>query len=110
IEPYLAFGGGYSTIGGLGDAVDGVQRGLDVDGVNLNAALGLDYFMSQTFSIGARVSAQALFLSRRAVPVRDLAEPQRVGTVSEARARVLEADGSSAGTAYSLVIGPGLHF
>jgi hypothetical protein len=51
-----------------------------------------------------------LFLSRRAVPIRDLAEQQEVGTISEAKARVLEADGSSAGFAYAVVLGPGLHF
>jgi hypothetical protein len=51
-----------------------------------------------------------LFLSRRAVPIRDLARPREVGTLSEARARIREAEGSTAGAAYTLVVGPGLHF
>jgi|SoiMethySBSTD1v2_1073268.scaffolds.fasta_scaffold36977_2 hypothetical protein len=110
VEPHFLFGGGYSTFGGLDDAVDGVRAGLDIDGANLRAGLGLDWFATPELSIGARGTAEVLFLSRRAVPLRDLARPREVGTLSEARARVLEAEGSSAGAAYTLVVGPGLHF
>ena len=110
LEPHFLFGGGYSTFGGLDDAVDGVRAGLDIDGANVRAGLGLDWFATPELSIGARGTAEVLFLSRRAVPLRDLARPREVGTISEARARILEAEGSSAGAAYTLVIGPGLHF
>ena len=110
VEPHFLFGGGYSTFGGLDNAIDGVRAGLDIDGANLRAGLGLDWFATPELSIGARGTAEALFLSRRAVPIRDLARPQEVGTLSEARARILEAEGSTAGAAYTLVVGPGLHF
>jgi hypothetical protein len=100
VEPHLLFGGGYSTFGGLDNAIDGVRAGLDIDGANLRAGLGLDWFATPELSIGARGTAEALFLSRRAVPIRDLARPREVGTLSEARARILEAEGSTAGAAY----------
>lgn len=45
-----------------------------------------------------------------AVPLRDLAEMQEVGTISEAKARVLQSDGTTAGTAYMFLFGPGVHF
>jgi hypothetical protein len=110
VEPHFFLAGGYSVIGGLGDAVVGVRQGMNIDGANVRAGAGLDWFVAPSFSLGARVAGEALFLSRRAVPIRDLAEQQKVGTISEAKARILEADGSSAGTAYTIVLGPGLHF
>jgi hypothetical protein len=110
LEPYFMLGGGYSALGGVHDAVSGVNDGLDITGANLRAALGLDYFVTPTFSIGAKATAEVLFLNREGVPIRDLATPQSVDTVGEARARVLEADGSAAGSAIGFFITPGLHF
>jgi len=37
-------------------------------------------------------------------------QPEQVETVGEARARALQGNGSSIGTAYSIVVGPALHF
>jgi len=110
LEPYLMLGAGYSVFGGLGDAINGVGQGLDIDGANMRLGLGLDYFVTRTWSVGARVSGELLFLARSGVPIRDLARPEQVSTLGEAKARLLEGDGSSAGTALALTIGPGLHF
>jgi hypothetical protein len=110
VEPHFMFGGGYSTFGGLDDAIEGVGDGLNIDGANLRAGVGIDWIPTPAFSLGARGTAEVLFLSRPAVPLRDLAEPRQVGTISEARARVLEGDGSSAGVAFTVVAGPGFHF
>jgi hypothetical protein len=110
IEPYFLLAAGYTTVGGLRDALRGVRQGLDMDGANARAGLGLSLQPSQVFSLDARLTGELLFLARPGVPVRDLAEPQRVGTLNEAKARVLEGNGSSVGTAVALMVGPGFHF
>lgn len=110
LEPYLVLGAGYSVFGGLSDAINGIGQGLDIDGANVRLGLGVDYFVTRTWSIGARLSGELLFLARSGVPVRELARPEQVSTLGEAKARLLEGDGSSAGTAVTLTIGPGLHF
>jgi hypothetical protein len=110
LEPFIVFGAGYSRFGGLGDAISGLGKGLDIDGGNLRLALGLDYFVSKSWSIGARATGELLFLARSGVPIRDLAQAQSVNTLGEARARLLQGEGTSAGSALSFTIGPGLHF
>jgi len=83
---------------------------LAVDGANVRAGLGLDFYVIPLLSLGARFTGELLFLSRPGVPIRDLATAQQVSTIGEAKARLLEADGSSIGTALNLTVGPALHF
>jgi hypothetical protein len=109
-EPFVLFAGGYSTLGGMDELVDGLDRGLDIDGFNLRTGLGLDYYLSRHFSLRAAATAELLFLARKGVPARDLAEPEEVGTLNEAEARILEADGSSIGWGFDLTLGVGVHF
>jgi hypothetical protein len=110
IEPYLLVGGGYSTFGGLGDAVQGVRQGLDIDGANARLGIGVSIQVTGALSLDARATAELLFLARRGIPVRDLAAPQQVGTIDAAKARILQGSGSSIGTAVALQIGPGVRF
>jgi hypothetical protein len=109
-EPYLTFAGGYASFGGLDDVLAGLREGLDVSGLNLRAGAGLDYYLSRHFSVGAHVDAEVLALSRPGIAVADLLEAQRVNTINEAKARILEGDGSSWGWAWTAVAGPGVHF
>jgi hypothetical protein len=109
-EPYLTFAAGYASFGGLGDAVSGLRRGLDVSGLNLRAGAGLDYYLTRHLSVGAHVDAELLALSRPGIAVADLLEAQRVNTINQAKARILEGDGSSWGWAWTAVAGPGVHF
>jgi hypothetical protein len=109
-EPYILFAGGYSTFGGLGDLADGLEQGLDVDGFSVRSGIGLDYYLHRNFSLRVLAAGDLLFLARKGVPVSQLAEPEEVGTLNEAEARLLEADGSSAGLAYDLSLGLGVHF
>lgn len=108
VEPYVLFGVGYAAFGGLDDAISGLSRGLDVDGVDLRAAVGADVFVTRVLSMGARLGGDVLLLSRPGAPIRELGEPQYVETLGEARQRVLEADGASAGGAWSLTAVLGL--
>ena len=102
IEPYLLLGGGYSTFGGLDDAVEGLGAGLDIDGVHARGGVGVDLHLASWLTLGARGTGDMLFLGRRGMPVRDLAEPQEVDTIGETKTRLLEGDGASIGAAWSL--------
>jgi hypothetical protein len=102
VEPYFVLGGGYSAFGGLDDAVEGLGAGLDVDGVNLRGGVGCDVRLTRWLTLGARGTGELLFLGRPGMPVRELATPKEVDTLGETRARLLEADGASMGTAWSI--------
>lgn len=109
-EPHLALAGGYSSFGGFSDAVNGLSAGLDVHGVDARLDAGVDFWVTHALSLGVDASGELLALARPGVAVRDLATPMSVGTLNEAKARVLEANGSSVGTGVALTGLLGLHF
>jgi hypothetical protein len=109
LEPYVLVGGGYSTFGGMDDVVDGLGRGLDVNGANARGGIGFDYYLTRRFSLRVEGVGDMLFLTRPGVPARDLATPKEIGTLDEAQERLLEADGSSAGLAFGVGAGVGVH-
>jgi hypothetical protein len=51
-----------------------------------------------------------LAIARPGISVRDLAMPKEVGTINEAKARILEANGTSVGTVLSATVAVGIHF
>jgi hypothetical protein len=109
VEVSLLFGGGYSVMGGLSDLLHGLGEGLDIDGANVRFAVSVDYYFSKYFSIGARGMAQALFLARHGVALRDIPNQVTSGFDS-AQTTLLAGSGTSAGSALSLTVGPGVHF
>lgn len=110
LEPYVLVGAGYSTFGGMGDVVEGMSSGLDMNGANLRGGLGFDYYLTSDLSLRLEGASDILFLARPGVSARDLAEPKEVGTLNEAEQRLLEASGSSAGLAFGVTAGLGFHF
>jgi hypothetical protein len=69
VDPYLAFRGGYDTIGSsLGQAVGNATGNveLDVKGFNFGGALGFDYFVADNVTLGVEGSGDFLFLTRPA--------------------------------------------
>jgi hypothetical protein len=56
LEPYALLGAGYT-------AVDGLKGAGAVGGVDLRIGGGLDYYLSDSFSVGAQASFDLLFLS-----------------------------------------------
>ncbi len=109
-EPNFALAGGYARLGNVRDAIAGLSKGFDVDGFNIRASGGIDYYVSKHFSIGADVSGRVLALARPGIPARDLVEPKNVGTINEAEARILEGDGSSVGWSVAATALAGVHF
>jgi hypothetical protein len=110
IEPHAALAGGYASFGGFGTAVQGLSAGLDVHGIDARLDGGLDYWVAQSVSIGLDGAAGLLAVARPGVSARDLATPKQIGTIDDAKARVLEASGSSVGSTLALTCDVGVHF
>jgi hypothetical protein len=109
-EPHLIFNAGYTTFGGFSEAISGLGQGVNVNGADLRGAIGLDYYLGQNVSIGLNVGGAVLALSRPGVSLKDLATPKQVNTINEAEARILQGNGTSIGSAFTVTGGLGLHF
>jgi hypothetical protein len=108
-EPYLTLAGGYASLGNFGNAVAGLGSGLDISGANVRLGGGLDFYVTHAFSVGAAVTGEMLILARQGVSLADLAQAKQIGTINDAQARILEANGTSVGGAVTFTLGVGLH-
>lgn len=93
-EPYTTLGVGYASIGSFSSSLDDAKRAR-VKGLDARLGAGFDYYLSNTFSVGANLSGDLLFLSRSAVSG---------GTSAYLK------DGSSIGLGVTLTAVAGLHF
>lgn len=109
-EPYLTIAGGYTTLGGLSDAYQGLQNGLSVNGANGRVMLGFDYYVAKYISLGMSGSAEAMVLTRPGVPVKDVAALPNSQSLDVAAVRALEANGTTWGSALALTGGLTGHF
>jgi hypothetical protein len=110
LEPFMTVGGGYTTFGGFGSAIDGAGRGVNVNGANARLALGFDYFVSRYLSLGAAGTGEVLMLTRPGIPVREVAKLPGSRTAEDATVRFLESNGSTYGAALALTGGLKVHF
>jgi hypothetical protein len=110
VEPHLTVAGGYSAVGGISDAVEPIGDSYSITGANVRAGAGLDVYLTENVSVGADGTAEALILSRPGVPLAELASAREVGSISQAEAEILEADGAATGYAFTVVGGFGVHF
>jgi hypothetical protein len=102
LEPYFTVAAGYASLGKFStDAPASSQA--NVKGFNARLGVGLDYYLSNTFSVGGNLTGDLLFLSRSAV-----ADASTSTTGNEAA--VYGKDGSSIGAGTSLTAVVGLHF
>jgi hypothetical protein len=110
VEPHFVLAAGYSALGGINDAVEPIGNGFDIEGANVRAGGGLDVYITENVSLGADVSGEVLVLSRPGMPLEEVTTARDVGTINEAEAEVLQADGSSTGAALTVLGGFGIHF
>lgn len=98
LEPYFNVGFGYASVGSFAteSLTDAAGGDVEVRGFDLRAALGVDYYLSSTFSLGAQVSGDLLFLTRPSVSA------SSVSGYAE--------DGSSTGTSLQITAVAGIHF
>lgn len=101
LEPYFTLGAGYASLGGYKSQGGFTPEGAH--GLNVRAGAGLDFYLTNTFSVGANLSGDLLFLSRSASPAISLpgASPS---------AGVYGSDGSGIGLGGTLSAVLGLHF
>jgi hypothetical protein len=66
-EPYANVGVGYASIASFntGTALD--DGGVSIRGLDLRAAVGLDYYLGSAFSLGVQLSGDVLILNRPAI-------------------------------------------
>lgn len=105
IEPYFTFGGGYASLGSFDTTTLGASlksADLAAKGLNLRGSFGLDVYLTDTFSAGANLAGDVLFLSRSGAGA--AAIPQTSAAAVYAR------DGSGIGMGGTLTAVLGLHF
>lgn len=102
LEPYFTVGAGYAAIGSFSADAPASSK-ADVKGVNARLGAGIDYYLSNTFSVGANFTGDLLFLSRSAVSGAS-------ASTSGDEAAVYAKDGSSIGLGTTLTAVVGMHF
>jgi hypothetical protein len=102
LEPYFTLGAGYASLGGFkSDAFS--AHSPSAHGFNLRGGVGLDVYLSNTFSIGGNLSGDLLFLSRSGSSNFAPVPPASSAGASYA------ADGSGIGAGGTLSLVLGLH-
>ncbi|NLE84949.1 MAG: hypothetical protein GX607_00980 [Myxococcales bacterium] len=99
-EPYVNVGAGYVTLTSIDAARQEATAGADalqIRGVDVRMALGFDYHLSDTFSVGPQLGADLLILSRP-------------GVAGAPGGAAYAADGSSVGLSLQGSLVLGLHF
>jgi hypothetical protein len=96
LEPYFTVGVGYASVGSFANEV-AAASGAKIWGVNARLGGGLDYYLSNTFSVGGSFTGDMLFLSRAGVSGGD-------------EAAFYAEDGSAIGAGATLTAVVGLHF
>jgi hypothetical protein len=107
IEPYFTLGAGYASLGGFKPDALGAAYKPSAHGLDLRGSVGLDVYLSNTFSIGGNLSGDLLFLSRSASDVAS-ATPG-AGTPQQDAGAVYAKDGSGIGAGGTLSLVLGLH-
>jgi len=101
LDPYGTIGGGYARLGHAADSLLGTDRGVSIAGFDIRLGGGLDYYVTNVFSIGGVLEAELLRLARSGVALR----PTDPATASS-----FQADASSLGVTVMLGAVAGFHF
>ena len=101
LEPYAILGGGYAKLGHAADDLLGADRGVSISGFNVRLGGGVDYYLTNVFSLGAMLDVELLRLSRSGVTVNPTDNPA---------ASVFKDDASSLGLTVTAGAVVGFHF
>jgi hypothetical protein len=107
LEFFAFAGAGYASLGSFaaGESAGALNAAdLSARGVAARLGGGLDYYLSDTFSVGANLSGDALFLSRPA-----LSADETSGAPAAAQ-RVYNKSASAAGAAFTATAVVGIHY
>jgi hypothetical protein len=100
LEPYGLIGGGYAKLGHGADDVLGKDR-VSIAGFDVRFGFGLDYYVSNVFSVGGLLDLELLGLGRKGVALQTSDVPAAAPFASDA---------SSLGVAVTGGLVAGLHF
>jgi hypothetical protein len=115
-EPYLVLGAGYAK---LSTKPSENELGLDLTGLDVAAALGLDYYITRSLAIGAKLHGDALVFTRPGVdyerpPEEQVSECLQQPTTTAARqcviGKVQAVDGSSLAAMGGFALGVAVRF
>jgi hypothetical protein len=132
VEPYFTLGGGYAKVGNATQASFTSDNGVKITGYDVRGGFGIDYYVTNTFSVGVNGTAELLAMTRPGVNPTSLlttdqqsyvnsgkncasqpADKQQAcaqAVAAQAQAQAYAADGSSLGIAGALSLVLGLHF
>lgn len=102
IEPYFLVGGDYAFFGSLKDNDWGGDT--TISGFDIDAAAGLDYFVTSYFSVGGKIAGDFLFLKRDAVKGVDSS------SIDAQAKRKAASEGHGIGVGFAATAVLGLHF
>jgi hypothetical protein len=113
VEPYFTLGGGYASLGDFkGSDLGANLKSASVkgNGLDLRGGVGVDVYLTNTFSVGGNLTGEVLFLGRSGSSSVLVPAPAG-GTQSEQAARgVFGEHGSGIGAGATLSAVLGLHF
>jgi hypothetical protein len=111
VEPYFTVGGGYAAMGSPGS--DALSKRAEISGGYGRFGGGLDFYVTEVFSVGASLTGEVLALTRPGVDIQDVQSTQAPASEQEAQARaeaIYRADGSAVGFGVTGAAVLGLHF
>lgn len=120
LEPHFNLGGGYTALGSFqsslkldSNAAKDALSKADIAGFYVRAGLGLDYYVTPTFSVGALASFEVLGLTRPGLDPSQITAIKSDPTLSDLqkkKADLLALNGTSYGAAGTAMAVLGLHF
>ena len=112
LDPHFDLGFGYAGLGNLTSAVSGVSDAFTINGFYARAGGGLDVYVTPAISLGLNVSWELLGLTRSGLSYEEALSIQQSdagGDPEGSRQKLLEADGTSYGSAIAVTGVIGLH-
>lgn len=106
IEPYVTFGAGYASLGGIKPEGLG-SSAMSASGLDVRGGVGLDVYLTNTFSVGGNLTGDVLFLGRKDTIPTPFLPP---GASPSAASAVYAGSGSGIGAGATLSAVLGLHF